>query len=96
MMLDLSEIKFLIVDDNPDNLRLVADLLIKEKYNIRVVKNGSNAITTITFLARLLNFLKTLVINPREIIIKNAENNPIIDSTVKFGLLHTTLLSNAR
>jgi DNA-binding response OmpR family regulator len=39
--------EILIVDDNSENLKLLADLLKMEKYNIRVVKDGSNAITTI-------------------------------------------------
>ncbi len=37
----------LIVDDNSDNLRLLADLLIGQGYNIRAVKNGENSIISI-------------------------------------------------
>ncbi len=37
----------LIVDDNSDNLRLLADLLITQGYKIRAVRDGISAISTI-------------------------------------------------
>lgn len=37
----------LVVDDNPENLRVISSLLIEEGYHVRVAKNGKQALDTI-------------------------------------------------
>ena len=39
--------EILIVDDNPENLRVLSSLLSKEGYRIRVAKDGKQALATI-------------------------------------------------
>ncbi|MCP4137589.1 MAG: response regulator [bacterium] len=41
------QLNILVVDDNPDNLRLLAEYLSRMGYRIRVARNGSRAYATI-------------------------------------------------
>jgi len=45
--IELSADNILIVDDTPDNLRLLSKTLIKEGYQVRCAINGSMALLTI-------------------------------------------------
>lgn len=47
MLIDKSQIDILIVDDTPNNLRLLSNILISEGYNVRKALNGKMALTAI-------------------------------------------------
>jgi diguanylate cyclase (GGDEF)-like protein len=47
MFVDNSKIDILIVDDTPDNLRLLSKILIDQGYNVRKALNGKMALTAV-------------------------------------------------
>jgi diguanylate cyclase (GGDEF)-like protein len=91
MLLDKSKIDILIVDDTPDNLRLLSKILINEGYNVRKALNGKMALTAVATVIPDLILLDIMMpeLNGFEVCQKLQEN----ELTAKIPIIFLSALS---